>query len=255
MQLVFVGAAGKTTQLERRALAFKGLQLRPHVLYNHLALRKILGGLDDVPLPTVADIAGWLASWADQVAARARWVVDDSVEEASKPSDVANVRDVAMDDEHAAELTAGVVGTDAAEDADSSLSLDPVGVFLQSFEVVAGGIFFGMRGLLQSEMHRATPEQPVDEPSELGQGEEDLHGRAANSDTQCRRCARESQPINEYTHNAELIYGAFWYLFPLRNGLQRCVPIATADSRHMFTQFHNLFAQKHNFLFLMANQV
>ena len=125
---------------------------------------------------------------------------DDSVEEASKPSDVANVRDVAMDDEHAATLTAGVVVTDAAEDAENSLSLDPVGVLLQSSEAVAGGIFSGMRDLLQCGVDRATPEQPVDEPSELGQGEEDMPSRTVGSDAQHRKCARMSQPIDEYTH-------------------------------------------------------
>ena len=153
------------------------------------------------------------------------------------------------------QLTASAIVADAADAAESSLSLDPVGVFLQSSEAVAGGIFSGMRDLLQCGVDRATPEQPDEQPCDLPQGEDDMPSRAVGSDAQRRKCARKSQPINEYTHNADLIYGAFWYLFPLRSGLQRCGPVATADSRHMFTQFHNVFAKKHNFLFFMANQV
>ena len=81
VQLVFVGAAGKITQLERRAWALKGLQMRPHVLYNHLAIRKALGGLVGVPLPTVAELASWLPPWEQRLGERARWTQDDAVED------------------------------------------------------------------------------------------------------------------------------------------------------------------------------
>ena len=202
VQLVFVGAEGKITQLERRALAFKGLQLRPHVLYNHLALRKALGGIDNVPLPTVSDIAGWLASWTDQIAKHARWVADDSVEKASAPSDVANVRDVAMDNDHAAELNAVVVGNDATQDEESALNLDPVGVFLHSSEAVAGGIFAGIQDLLQCRVDSAMPEDPGDGQLEPGQGDEEKDDRPADNETNRRKCTRARQPMNEYTHNS-----------------------------------------------------
>ena len=80
---MFVGAGGKSTQLERRALALKGLQLRPHVLYNHLALRQALGSVPDLTLPTILEITEWITGWAEKLGERARWVEDDSVEEAS----------------------------------------------------------------------------------------------------------------------------------------------------------------------------
>ncbi len=87
-----------------------------------------------MPLPTVGDLARWLTSWHERIAARARWAPDDNVEEASKPSDVANVRDVAMDDDHAAHLHASAGPTAAgapaasAED-DFPIALDPVASF------------------------------------------------------------------------------------------------------------------------------
>ena len=96
-----------------------------------------------------------------------------------------------------------------------------------------------------------------DAESTAGNSHGDAHARhqPADGEPQQRKCARERMPLNEYTQNAELLYGAFWYLFPLRSGLQRCGPVATQDSRHMFMQFHNRFAQQQHFLFLMANQV
>ena len=79
-------------------LATQALALRYHVLYNHLALRQALGHVQDVPLPSPAEVAELIASWKVKLGQRARYVENDVVEEASKPSHVANVRDDAMDD-------------------------------------------------------------------------------------------------------------------------------------------------------------
>ena len=43
IQLVFIGPEDRVTELERKSLAIKSMQLRPHVLYNHLALRFAVG--------------------------------------------------------------------------------------------------------------------------------------------------------------------------------------------------------------------
>eukprot|EP00959_Pyramimonas_sp_CCMP1952_P123865 2589541-Pyramimonas_sp.AAC.1 len=61
--------------------------------------------------------------------------------------------------------------------------------------------------------------------------------------------------MNEFTNNDDILYGAFWYLFPLRQGLRSKGSVNFHDSRHLLTQFHNAFAQQPSFLFLLANQI
>ena len=56
IQIVFVGASGSVTNLEKRALALGDMQLRHHVLYNHLTLRAALHPDDAPPVPTLEDI-------------------------------------------------------------------------------------------------------------------------------------------------------------------------------------------------------
>jgi hypothetical protein len=93
IQLVFVGDAGNQTQLERNALRHhQSLQLRPHVLYNHLVIRQAVAGTLDDALPSIEEISKLLADWPEKLLARARFVADDAIERAAQPSDVANVR-------------------------------------------------------------------------------------------------------------------------------------------------------------------
>ena len=62
VQLLFVGARGKVGDLERKALTTQALDLRYYVLYNHLAIRQALGHVQDVPLPSPAEIAALIQS-------------------------------------------------------------------------------------------------------------------------------------------------------------------------------------------------
>ena len=124
---MFVGPEGQVTELERKALGttVKSLQLRPHVLYNHLVLRRAIEGHEDHGLPNAEDIRELCESLRQRIAERARHVENDAVELASKPSDVANIRDIAMDADHAAE----VLGQDSESCSDrvvleSTISLD-----------------------------------------------------------------------------------------------------------------------------------
>ena len=70
-----------------------------------------------------------------------------------------------------------------------------------------------------------------------------------------RRRRRSAQPLNEFTDNATLLYGAFWPLFPLRAGLRGDGPLTPASRRHLLTQFHNAFAHSPQLIFLLADQV
>eukprot|EP00959_Pyramimonas_sp_CCMP1952_P067912 1417394-Pyramimonas_sp.AAC.1 len=69
----------------------KSVQMRPHVLYNHLSLRRALGHVASTDAsPPIADIAALLADWSASLSARSRHADTDDVEEASRPSDIAN---------------------------------------------------------------------------------------------------------------------------------------------------------------------
>ncbi|CAK0798449.1 unnamed protein product [Prorocentrum cordatum] len=247
VQLVFVGPNGKTTDLERRALAVPALQMRTHVLYNHLAVRHVLGHVSDISLPSVDDLGSLLASLRARLAARARHVADDAVEQASKPSDVANVRDVAMHED----IQAVHLPAPSTEEQSPSVSLDPVGVLAQNTDPVRGAIFDGLMDVLEggSDGHGDdAPKQPS------GGGDAGLEN-GTDDILRERTCARELRPMSEFTNNDDILYGALWYLFPLRQGLRSKGSVNFHDSRHLLTQFHNAFAQQPSFLFLLANQI
>ena len=96
--------------------------------------------------------------------------------------------------------------------------------------------------------HNSDPEtqaEPAADPSDL----------PAEPPTKRRRCRRQKKPLNEYTRNTKLLYGAFWHLFPLQSGLRTDGPLTPTMRRHLLTQFHNAFAHCPQFLFMLADQV
>ena len=64
-----------------------------------------------------------------------------------------------------------------------------------------------------------------------------------------------SSSLNEFTHGAALLYGAFWYLFPFGAGLPGAGPCSQTTRRHLRTQFHSEFAHNPQFVFLFADHV
>ena len=130
--------------------------------------------------------------------------------------------------------------------------LDPVGVFTQSADATVGSIFSSVASLIET----VKPEDvEIREPPPDGeQGEEDTQAQEAAASIR-RRCRRSAQPANEFRENSALLYGAFWPLFPLKEGLQSEGPLTPASRRHLMTQFHNAFAHSPQLLFLLADQV
>ena len=63
-------------------------------------------------LPDVATIEKWLKQARERAAWKPRWIEDDSVERASKPSDGAGVRDVASSPRRQREMAQGDAGRD-----------------------------------------------------------------------------------------------------------------------------------------------
>ena len=141
--------------------------------------------------------------------------------------------------------------------------LDPVGVFTQSANATAGSIFSNVTRLIETikpedvEVPDDAAEAAADregEPQGQAPGEGDAQAKDAAESIR-RRCRRSAQPLNEFTDNATLLYGAFWPLFPLRAGLRGDGPLTPASRRHLLTQFHNAFAHSPQLIFLLADQV
>ena len=149
-----------------------------------------------------------------------------------------------------------------ADDSVPDILLDPVGVFTQSSTSTAGGIFEDVARLI----HKSPAEEPETHdnacdsatgaasssltcPTE--QPETDGHSAASRK----LRCRRNAMPLNEFTQNAGLLYGAFWTLFPLGSGLPCTGPLTPTIRRHLMTQWHNVFAHSPQLIFLLADQV
>ena len=99
VQVCFVGPTGKMSALEKSALEIPDLRLRPAVMVNQLLLRAALVGGD--PVPGAAQLRRIVQT---SVARRERLVgeeavriEDESVDLATRPSDVAGVRAGATD--------------------------------------------------------------------------------------------------------------------------------------------------------------
>ena len=106
VQIVLLGPRCKLTTLERKALFSRNFALRPHVLFNFLTLRNVLGG-ENFDLPKFAEVVEWTSGVEEGLWKRLRHIRDDSVEVQMAPSDVANVRDVAWSPEYELEIDTG----------------------------------------------------------------------------------------------------------------------------------------------------
>ena len=138
--------------------------------------------------------------------------------------------------------------------------LDPVGVFSQSADATAGSIFSRVARLIETvkpedvEVLDDTAEDAAERAGQPAQCDADNKAQET-ADSIRRRCRRSAQPLNEFTENATLLYGAFWPLLPLRAGLRSDGPLTPASRRRIMTQFHNAFAHSPQLIFLLADQV
>ena len=66
---------------------------------------------------------------------------------------------------------------------------------------------------------------------------------------------RQGELLNEYTHNDELLYGAFPWLFLFGKGLCGNGPVPRSHTKYLLQHFNKRFSQDHNFIFLLFNQL
>lgn len=243
-------------------------------------------------LPSHDEINGWVAEARGRMPSRT--IRDDAVEKATKPSDSAGVRDVARadgDDGQGAGLCAD--GDQADECADGGedggenepvelvgevdIRLDPVGVFCEAEGAGVQLIFDSMIDLVRTEdggdgaggagggdaegvVDGAARSVHLDGAAGVGRDGGDAEGGVDGGDAPppadfvTYNSSREKTALNEFTANANILYGSFWHHFPLAMGLVRMGSLHDGESRHLLTQFHNNFAQDANFTFLLADQ-
>jgi len=84
--------------------------------------------------------------------------------------------------------------------------------------------------------------------------EEDDDAEEAGEDPEGVRVAREREPVNEYTENDKLLYGAYWFDFLLKKGIRNVGSQTVQARRQVLLQFTNRFARNHELVFLLANQ-
>ena len=130
VRVVFVGPSGEQGKLERAALKIDDLRLRPHIIFNFLTTRHALHG-GPAP-PTVVEVERLITEHGGlraHIKKHARHVHDVSVERATAPSDVANVRSAAQSAECANIADEAEADADAPGEALAPL-LSAVGVLL-----------------------------------------------------------------------------------------------------------------------------
>ena len=195
---------------------------------------------------------------------------DDAVEISQQPTDIANVRDRAWTPAHAEAEGAGDVQPAAPDDPELAdgcgIRLDPVGVLVRETSTSVESLFASLRKLIStSDVGAAGDTEPVaDDPDAPTDSVDDAStaptipdDKADPRDDSSRphRVKRDATPLNEFSENAAILYGSYWDLFPLRSGLKHDGPLHPTQRRHLLTQFHNGFAQRSTFLFLLANQI
>ena len=65
---------------------------------------------------------------------------------------------------------------------------------------------------------------------------------------------RADMASNDFNDNNNILYGAYWPLFPLRAGIVGHSDLSKEESRHLLTQYTNVFAECHQFQYQVANQ-
>ena len=291
LQLVFVGPEGDSTKLEKKALKLPDVQMRPHVLYNHATVRahlrnasgncslsapapeslaQIERALAEVGTKLCPGFGNQLSRTPDRGGCR-RQVTDERVELFSQASDIAKVRETASSAEHDEEHAEPAKEISGSDPPNADISLVPVAVMCNGAETELAPMFDSLVELFDtpaSEEATATEGEQDDDESSAASPTADgtdleptaggEHGEVEEENEKvCRRSVRrENEPVNEFSSNDRLLYGAFWPLIPLAHlhPLKTHGPVSPAQSRHLMTQWHNGFAQNMQFMFLLANQ-
>ena len=241
VRILFVGPNGMRTKLEQAALKIEDLGLRPDVIFNQLSINHVLH--NGPPVPDINEIVQLIKehSLAHHIKQHASYMTDTAVEEATTPSDVANVRSHAQ----AANSRNDVDDPEADQVAEGEAlppSLVPIGLFElepQQMDALLKGI-----------------ERLVIE-GDGGNADDNPHVVPAIPDTTARSISlqREDRICSDYNEAPDVLYKAWGPLMPLRRGFVNGKSIPDGKWRQVFLYFDNRFAHDLALLFHVANML
>lgn len=217
IEVFFVGPSNTEDHMLRQASGLKDLHARAYVLHNYLMLRQTLHFARPwASTETFAEANSSAASVQNRLLSRRRHVTDTRVEDAvESASDVAGIRN--------ANDGAGAGGGGLSK-GDSSDQAAPDPLLLTHVALVSAGAGAGAHAMLDA----------IAEKLEL---------------------SRSTDPVNEFTHNDQLLTAAFWHLFPGRSPFRDRGTVGAKTRTRLFTFYDGRFQRDHNLVFLLANQI
>ncbi|KOO24354.1 hypothetical protein Ctob_007093 [Chrysochromulina tobinii] len=267
LHIAFVGPRGDTTRFERAALRVPDARLDAAVIWNAISVRRFLHGVEGgLEMPSLQEIERLLDGAVERhVREKARGLHDAvsiAADARGAGSDVAGVRAGAMSDEDRA--AAGLAAEDAAgeHNADESASRVPnsyVGVFQVPERNMADFVDAIVRiTSMGDEEGEGTTDGDCGAPSHAGGAsleEEDGAPPApgAHARPEALRRRRHGELLDDYDRAAEGIYGAWWAIFPLRQGLRRGKPLTERAMEHLALYYDCRVAHCMSLLFHLAN--
>ena len=241
-RVLFVAPNGRTSALEKSALLVNDLRLRAEVLFNHLTLdAKLRDGYAPPDLQTIRDAIA-ANSVQKCLVDTARVLTDDAVERASVPSDVANVRAAAQSEAHRTANDGGALDSSGGDGATPRRVLQPdmetIGV-LQSAQQGIGAVIDGIAKAFDGLGDDGGADRDALAPRE--------------TEPPVFVAQRAQDPTDDYIGASGALYGAWWPLFPLRQGLRKGEAVLAPKIRHLMLYHDNRYAHDIPLMFHLAN--
>ena len=294
LNFVMVGPSGFRGKLERSALLVPDVSVSPIVLWNNLQIRHQHQGR--AAPPPVEVLESWVAQHSVEahVKKSARFVDDAEgvgMENATEPSDVANVRDFASSEAHRnQEGEAGAVRDDAVLETPTMETVGVMDDVGQGMDPVIRGIAKAVeQGSRRAGRERggggggggSDGDDDRDDDSDDdgrvdgevtadtapnrdrgGGGNDGGHDGDDGGGVDCKGTAarvvnvrRVNDPENDYNNAADTLYATWWPKFRLGSGLMKGKTIPKQKMRHMFLYFDNRYAHELPLMFHCANTV
>ena len=225
------GCKGWKNELcENALLHISSLQLRPHLLFNHLMIRSVLHGYAHPP--PIEIVSAMLAEFnvKKYVTTKAHFVEKSDLEEKAEgqADDIAGVR---------------------SQESDSNDEDNP-----SDEKVAAACVNIGVLDMRANELKAvidSIDEVMHDQPSDSDSTGDD------DSDTPRKRLLfdRDEYPLDDYSGGGALLIKAFWPLFILRGVFPENEVVTQRQIRHFMLHYDNRFAQNLQLLFVCADML
>ena len=187
---------------------------------------------------------------------------DTTIEDASVPSDVANVRGTAQ-----SAAAKEAAGADEELEDGSNMLVSHFGVSRAPGQTMAG-VLACMENTIVTAMTEVTvnpdygkekqkPNQEDDVESIHKSNVVDVEGihKMKEVDVESIHLLRSKEPTNDYCDGSTIIYGGWGHLLPRRRGLRSKCIVPKKTYQHLCLYFDNRFAIDQKFVFKAANEL